>query len=154
MKTILVEGPPDLTLVRTLGFTRKTSSKRGGKGEVCNYLKKHTDLLALVDEDPHSTPSNYLKNLETKELMHSLLEYTDREKRHKIIALRPRLEEWILAVAKTAEIDLYKDFNLPNTAKALHDILPQKLAAFEKLIKHLVEDQSPSILFLKKQLIE
>lgn len=62
MKKVLVEGPPDLTLVRALGFTKKTSSKRDGKGEVCNTLKKNSNLLALIDEDPDSAPSAYLKN--------------------------------------------------------------------------------------------
>lgn len=152
MKKVLVEGPPDLVLVRALGFTKKRSSKRDGKGEVCNYLRKNSNLLALVDEDPDSQVSRYLKGLPQTALDFNLLEYKDLKNNNKIIALRPRLEEWILQVVKEAKIDLQKQFKLPDTPKDLHDALPQKLAEFERLISNLIAIQNPAILFLQKQL--
>ncbi len=79
--------------------------------------------------------------------------YTDTKNQHKIIALRPRLEEWIIKIAKTAGINLPKEFNLPDTPKALHECLPQKLTEFEYLIKHLLEVKNQAIQFLQNQLL-
>ena len=154
MKKIFVEGHPDLTLVRSMGFTRKNSKALGPKGEVINHVRKQTDGVALVDEDPQETPSAYLQKLKKEELGISFLRFTDVKKNNKIIALRPRLEEWIIRICTDSDISLPIDFGLPDTPKELHDVLPQRLPQLEKLIKHLLDIKNPPLIHLQSLLTE
>lgn len=153
MTMVFVEGPPDLALVRALGFTRKNSKRLGPKGEVIKHLMKKTGALALVDEDPGETSSRRLQSMRKEELEHNLLCYTDAKSGNKIIALRPRLEDWIIGICKVAGVSLEKGFSLPESPKELHRILPQQLPGFERLLKRLLTERNPSLLYLQDLLI-
>ena len=160
MSKVFLEGKTDFAFVRALGISRKNARVLDSKGEVCNYLAKHSEVIGLVDEDPGYTPSKYLQKLQKEELEHDLLLYLDSKNNNKIIALRPRLEEWLIKVCKKAGVKMNDPNNpkyelkLPNRPKELHDFLPQHLGQLEKLVAHLLELKNPALLLLQSHLLE
>ncbi len=162
MRKVFVEGKTDFAFVRALGISRKNARALGSKGDVCNYFAKHREVVGLLDEDPDETPSKYLRNLEKEkeELQHDLLLYEDSKNTNKIIALRPRLEEWLIKVCKDAGLkmndpnDPKYELKLPNKPKELHDFLPQHPEQLGTLVTHLLELKNPALLLLQSHLLE
>ena len=62
--------------------------------------------------------------------------------------LQPRLETWILKVAKDAKVDV-KVFGLDDDWKSLHKNINQKLPQFRNLIEHLLNESNEALLQLK-----
>jgi len=153
MKRIFVEGKSDFPFVRALNVPKKDIQKLGGKGRVCNHIETISGATGLVDEDPDEIPQEYLQRLPVKELEHDLLLYLDNRKNNKFIALRPRLEEWLIKVCKNAGVKM-SDFKLPEKPKELHGFLPQHPEHLEKLVRHLLELKNPALLFLQSHLLE
>lgn len=153
MSKVFVEGKTDFAFVRALGIVRKNARVLDSKGEVCNYLAKHSEVIGLVDEDPGDTPSKYLQKLKKEALGNDLLLYRDSKNRNKIIALRPRLEEWLIKVCKNAGVDM-NDYRLPEKPKELHDFLPQHTEQLEKIVQYLLEIKNPAILLLQSHLVK
>ena len=153
MRKVFLEGKTDFVFVRALGIPRKNARVLDSKGEVCNYLAKHSEAIGLVDEDPGDTPSKYLQKLKMTDLEHALLLYQDTKNNNKVVALRPRLEEWLLRICKQSGVKM-SEFNLPDKPKELHYFLPQHPEHLEKLIRHLLELKSPALLLLQSHLLE
>lgn len=65
---VLVECNPDVSLLRELGIPRRRIRHAGGKGDICNYLRKSKNAIALMDEDPDSSQPSYLRKLAEIEL--------------------------------------------------------------------------------------
>lgn len=151
MSKVFVEGKTDFAFVRALGISPKNARVLDSKGEVCNYFAKHSEAIGLVDEDPAETPSKYLQKLKKEELQYNLLLYRDSKNNNKIIALRPRLEEWLIKICKESELKM-SDFKLPEKSKELHDFLPQHPELLEKLIARLLELKNPALLLLQSHL--
>ncbi len=160
MKRIFVEGKSDFPLVRALDIPKKDIQKLGGKGKVCNHIEGISGATGLIDEDPDEIPHKYLQKLRPKELEHDLLIYLDNRKKNKFIALRPRLEEWLIKVCEHAGVKMNDPSNpkyelkLPNRPKELHDFLPQHPEQLEKLVAHLLELKNPALLLLQSHLLE
>ena len=133
---IFFEGKPDGVLLKVLGFSRKQIKNATSKGEVCNRLNKEQRASGLVDQDPGSSNPSYYKRLQLQQSKYKLNQYQDSELGNQLIEICPRLEEWILALAKQQGVDP-RSFGLPDTAKKLHDQVNKKLDAFRKFVDTL-----------------
>lgn len=133
---IYVECKPDYTLVKILGLSKKEIRHEGGKSKICNRLRKSSKSKGLVDEDPLSTQHPYIKTLRLLSDKDDIkVLYSEKAQNH-IFVLCPRLEEWILKIAKIAKVDPEK-YGLPNDANELHKIININLGKFAKLIEAL-----------------
>jgi hypothetical protein len=135
---IYTECKPDSSLMRILGIPNRQIIHLQGKPEVCKQLEKRERFIGLVDEDPFSVQPSYLKRLPVKEDLPScgLKILNDTYKNNDLIILCPRLESWILKVAKEAGIDI-KRYNLPNSEEKLHKEINTDLRKFERLLNDL-----------------
>lgn len=149
---IYVECNADQTLVETLVQSKKLISHSFGKGNVCNRLKKNTNSIGLVDEDPSCAQPGYIKKLEWISEKNGLKIYKDKNSNNTLIMLCPRLEEWILKASEEAKKDV-SDYGLPKDANSLHkrlsirkdrqkfrsliDVVRQKSQLIQSLGEHL-----------------
>jgi hypothetical protein len=147
MKQVHIECLPDELLVSKLGFERKFVTHHQGKSRIFDALKRKTNQLAMVDEDPGSTITSYEKSLKLVEVSQGIKFCTD-QSGNKIFILNGKLEDWIVAACKQHKIKL-SDFGLPEKPDDLHDVINQKLSNFDKLINKLIDNKNPAILKLK-----
>ncbi|RLF09984.1 MAG: hypothetical protein DRJ69_03745 [Thermoprotei archaeon] len=66
MSEILAEGRADRVFIKQLlNYINKSTeiTVEGGKGNVCNKLRRKHSLVAFIDEDPGSTQPSYLKQV-------------------------------------------------------------------------------------------
>jgi hypothetical protein len=150
-KAIHVECLPDEMLVSQLGFTRKIINHHSGKSRVFHQLKQSHHALALVDEDPGAPKTTYEKNLQWVQTLHGIQCYVD-SRGNKVAILTIKLEDWIIAVSKQANIDLAK-FGLPDKPNALHAVINQRLVKFEQLIQALLQSNNMALQSLKDWLM-
>jgi hypothetical protein len=146
MGKVHVECLPDETLVKKLGVTRKMVNHHAGKSRVFSKLKTTYGEIAMVDEDPGSVKTDYEKNLIFIDNSHGIRVYKD-ERDNRILILNGKLEDWIIATCKTANINISL-FGLPDRPNDLHGIINLRLSGFEKLIEHLKNDNNPGIILL------
>lgn len=137
---IYLECKADRALVQSLtGWPRReVRHENKGKGEVCNQLRKNGKCIGLVDEDPGSTQPKYLGALQTvKDLPDEGLRLLhDVARDNAVVVLCPRLEEWVLAAAKQAQVSL-KDYKLPDDPATLYDSLNLDPSRVEPLVAAL-----------------
>lgn len=148
---IHVECLPDETLAKQIGFTRKQIKHHQGKSRVFADLKRKTDQLAMVDEDPGSARSDYEKQFVFQEEVHGIKYFIDPARNNKIFILKIKLEDWILAVCKRNNINIDK-YGLPDRANDLHEVINNRLTSFERLISDLIQNNNQAILQLKNWL--
>jgi hypothetical protein len=146
MRKVHVECLPDETLVKKLGITRKMVTHHFGKSRVYNRLMRTNNEIAMVDEDPQSIKSDYEKQLIFVQEGCGIKIYKDMRD-NKILVLKIKLEDWIIAVCKEAQINI-TNFGLPQKPNDLHDVINHRLTNFEKLIDHLKQKENPCILQL------
>lgn len=151
---VYVECYADKALVNSLGIGEKKIVHAGGKSNVCKRLKRDTDSIGLVDEDPRSAQPSYIKSTQLHQECTSLniKLWLDRKRRNRIIMLCPRLEEWIIKAVKDAGQKM-GDFGVSNNPYVLHSelgIKPEKLRG----IINGIQGQSERIRLLKKFLVE
>ncbi|CAB49709.1 hypothetical protein [Pyrococcus abyssi] len=145
---IVVECKPDKLLVKMLIPGVKVVHS-GGKGNAAKILEKNENIIAMLDEDPESPQPRYLRELKEVERKHGIKILIDEKRKNKVILLTPRLEEWIISVAKRNGVRLEK-YYLPETGKELHAIINHNLSAFSNLILRLMD--SEELTFLKESL--
>jgi hypothetical protein len=104
-----------------------------------------------VDEDPGSSQPTYLGKLHLKAALHDIKVLTDNKRKNKLVVICPRLEEWVLNVAKKSGINV-SAYSLSKIPRELHRKLGSNADKLKPLIKDLLALQSPEILFLKDQL--
>jgi hypothetical protein len=146
MKRIHVECLPDETLLKQLGFSKKSITHHSGKSRVFKKLQSVKNEVAMVDEDPGSAKHPYenkLKRIETKE---GISKYTDASG-NIVVVLEGKLEDWIVSVCKKDKVKL-DSFNLPDNPDKLHDKINYSLPHFEKLVKHLKDTNNKAIQYL------
>lgn len=135
---IFIECKPDEALLKSLGVTKKRVDHRGNKPEVCKALEKNNNSKGLIDEDPWSVQPSYMDRLyitqNLKEDM-GIVVFSD-EKENIVIMLCPRLEEWILSVAKECKVDIRK-YGLPDDPEKLHGVVNLNLKKFHVLLDDL-----------------
>lgn len=135
---IFVECNADKTLLTSLGIGTQEICHAFSKGNVCNRLRKNKNCIGLVDEDPGSGQPQYLGTLTMVSDENAVRVLNDETNQNKLIVLCPRLEDWIVAAAKQAEVDL-ATYKLPANGNALHKVVNVRLDDFEQLIKEMKE---------------
>ena len=148
---ILVECKLDEMLVRhLLNISRKSIQHEPGKGKVCRHLQRGTRLTGIVDEDPGSAQPAYIQTLSEVEKWGNIRILKDNERNNYLVVLSPFLEGWILEVARKEGVNVKKEFNLPDNARRLHEILGANPGKFEGLLRRLAE--SEELEWLKERL--
>ncbi len=148
---LLLECLPDETLVRQLGRTRRDCQHLNDKGRVCNRLKKTENLVAMIDDDPGAAQPPYLQDLRLISNEHGVRILRDEKREHRVIILQPRLEEWIIETAESAQVEL-EDFGLSSRGNELHKEINFRVRAFIELIQALTTAKSPRIAHLEEAL--
>jgi len=138
-----VECNPDKALLCTLGISKKQVIHSFGKGNVCNRLKKTSNAIGLVDEDPKSAQPSYIKTLELTNIKDEIKLYFDSKTDNQLIMLCPRLEEWIVLAARSANKDIMK-YGLPDNANELHKVINVRQHSFQQLITN-IRNSSPML---------
>ena len=147
---LILECKPDEKLAMALGIARKQIRHQNDKGQVCNFLKKSTGNIGLIDEDPNSAQPKYLANCTIISSQWNIKELSDRSG-NVILIVSPRLEEWICQACLYSQIDLGK-FGLPLDPKQLHKEVNHKLPKFGDLVTELLTSKSPHLVHLKNLL--
>lgn len=146
---IHTECLPDETLLKKIGFGRKQIQHHQGKSRILSLFSRSNNLLGMIDEDPASVPHPYQARLTLDTQAHGLLLYKDHAAKNKLIALRIKLEDWIVAVTKQSGLQM-GDFKLPANPHDLHAVLNARIPAFENLLDALLERESPALLKLRQ----
>jgi len=148
---IYCECKPDEVLIKVL--INKKPKHGDNKSEICKRLENEKDKIALLDKDPTSSQPPYLKNLSKINNYSDLkLEICyDSVRNNKIILLNPRLEDWILRVAKNVGVNPI-DFDLPKNPKSLHKEINSKLDNFRRFLKKLLQESPKELQILRKEL--
>lgn len=135
-----VECDPDFALVEHATRTAGRDILHGGnKVGVLKMLLHKQGVIGMVDEDPASAQPPVLltfsTDVETSESGLKVLRSLSRTGA-KVVVLRPRLEEWILAACLEARVNPAA-YNLPTTGDALHAIINLKLQRYKEMLPAL-----------------
>jgi len=152
---IYFECKPDEKLVRTLtGFGWRELKHGANKSEICKLLEKSRGCKALLDEDPLSHQEPYFEKLPrtaVKNFPAWSLRLLQDHNSNTVILLCPKLEGWILNLAKSSGINP-ADFSLPAGENKLHELINTRLENYQKLIKELLKRKTPALISLQKLL--
>jgi hypothetical protein len=119
---IAVECYPDEMVLRALGVPRRQLLHEPRKGEVLNWLRKTPGAMGMVDEDPDSAQPRDLISYQQVQAEEGLVLLARQGRSgQRLIVVCPRLEDWLIQRAKICGVDP-KRYQLPGTAKELHDI--------------------------------
>jgi hypothetical protein len=150
---VFVECKADETTVVALGVPKRQVEHATGRSGVCSQLSKREGVTGMMDEDPHAEPAPYMKSLAEKSWEHEVRLCLDKQRGNRAIIISPRLEEWIVDSAKSGGVKL-TDFGFEsNNGVRLHAEVNNRLENLEKLVKFLLEKQSPRILRLQSLLL-
>jgi hypothetical protein len=152
MIKVVLECTPDETLVKNLGFTSSQVKHQPNKGAVCNYLIKNSGIIGMVDADPDSAQPRYFQNCTVVNNRYDITVYQHNTQNNRLIVINPDLESWVIKYAKHSKVSP-KKFGLPDTSKALHKEILQKLPKLERLISAIKSKKSPALFFLENQLL-
>jgi hypothetical protein len=150
---LLLECKPDEELARRLGRIRRDCLHLNDKGRVCNWLKRKEGLVAMIDEDPGAAQPPYLKELKRVSDEHGIRVLCDESRGHRVVILQPRLEEWVIETARTANIAM-EGFGLSERGNELHREINSRLPGFAKLVDRLLDVQSPRMACLQRLIRE
>lgn len=148
-RMVLVECKPDERLIRLLGVPCSRIRHEGSKGDLCNRLRREENHIAVIDEDPASAQPSYLRNARLIEENHGVRVLEDPQRGHRILMLCPRLEGWILQVARRNGIRP-EDHRLPPDEEKLHEEINLRPQRFEDLIRGLLERKCPELDYLRR----
>ena len=131
----------ELILVLTKVSRKQVRFKGMCKTEVLKKLREESEkhIVGVVDEDPDKNPPLLLRNFE---------EFANDERANirilrlneaKLIILRPRVEEWILKVARNSGLNV-KKYGLPEDAVKLHRYLKPSRQGILNRFRTFMED--------------
>ena len=146
---LLLECKPDEVVAHTLGRTRRECVHHNDKGRVCHTLQKRQGCVAMIDEDPMSSQPPYLAKLVEVSNQWGLRVLSDRQRQHRIVIVRPRLEEWLIAAASEAGIEL-AGYGLSDRGNGLHRDINSKLPKLEELLRDLLRVRCARLLHLQR----
>lgn len=152
---IYLECKADETLVRSLGTRRRDISHQRNKEQVLKMITRVTNCIALVDEDPNSSPPQLFGQLLRQEdsLAQGILLYLDRSRNNQVVVLCPNLEGWVIRSAQESRIRHDRPpYRLPDSAHSLHSVINDRLPTLRHLLTALLAAQSPRILKLRQLL--
>ncbi len=147
----------DEVLPEALGVASRSIISLGGIGNVVNKVAKETSAIGIIDEDPGYPKPSSLRQffLEENARPHKLKFYRHNGNNNLLIVLSPKLEPWILGVAKLAKIDITKH-RLSDKPRQLHVGLLNIHGRNQliKFITHLIDQNNPTIIYLQDTLIK
>lgn len=143
-----LECKPDEVLARRLGRTRRQCLHHNDKGRVCKALQRSTGSVGMIDEDPGAAQPLYLAKLVVLSDDHRVRVLEDRSRQHRVVILRPRLEEWVIFTAEAVKINL-EDFGLSHRGNTLHREINSRLVKFDEALQALLTAASPGLLHLR-----
>jgi hypothetical protein len=145
---LLLECKADEIVARRLGRTRKQCLHHSDKGRVCNAPKRTTGRIGLIDEDPGSAQPPYLATLQEISNEYDLRVFEDAGRKHRVIVVRPRLEDWLIKSAQASGSNI-SDFGLSDRPNELHREINSKLPKLEDLLDELLQVGNPRIRYLQ-----
>jgi hypothetical protein len=151
MKFVALECKPDETLIKALGINRKNITHQPNKGAVFNFLEKKTNYLGMVDEDPGAANPKFFEHFKSEGDLHDVEFYRIQKLSIELIVIKPRLEDWIVAQAKSVQLDLTAH-SLPADGKQLHKVINARLPKFESVVLELMNRKAKGVLRLKELL--
>lgn len=149
---LLLECKPDEVLARRLGRTRRDCIHHNDKGRVCNALKRASGYVGMIDEDPESAQPPYLATLTERSDECDVRLLHDARRDHRIVIIRPRLEEWLIKTTSQAGLRMI-DFGLSERGNELHREINSRLPKLEELLTALLDAQSPRLLHLQSLIV-
>lgn len=142
---IYLECYADEALVRSFGATSRMVKHAFSKGEVCNMLRKASNAVGIIDEDPHSGKPSYEKSMLGNKVYEDARVILCQEKGsgNKLVIIRPALEEFIIKLSRDYKIDI-GSYKLASDPERLHDELSfkknqQKFKDFDRLLSDLLK---------------
>ena len=130
---------PDTLLVKAL--TGKRVVHVGGKARLIKKILelKGEPCKGIIDEDPRSSQPPQLRNFSEIRILEAVkLKIYAGPREKVIIALSPRLEEWIISAAKESGLRL-TSYNLPEDPDTLHKVINLDPRKLQKLLTDLEE---------------
>lgn len=92
------------------------------KGKVLEQIDDRSNVIGLIDADPHDPQPGLLRNYIRDELSNGLAILTRRgNPTNKIVELTPRFENWIIDRVRNNGLSM-NQFGLPETPSELHKI--------------------------------
>ena len=154
---VYIEGITDQALPEALGVADRSIIALGGIGNVVNKVAKEIRSIGIIDEDPgYPKPSSFGQFfLDDNAKQHNLKFYRHKSNNNLLIVLSPKLELWILRVAKLAKIDITK-YHLSNKPNHLRIDLRGSNARnyLKKFVAYLISQNNATILYLQDVLIK
>ncbi len=145
---LFLECKPDEVLARVAGVPRRGIVHSPGKGNVSKSLGRNSGAMGLVDEDFGSAEPRTLSEFIEESTLHDLRLKTNKIRNNRLVVVCPRLEDWVIKTAKAANLKM-DDFSLSEHPRELHADINHRLPNLERLLKELLERQSPRLLHLK-----
>lgn len=108
-------------------------------------------MIGMIDEDPNTIQPRYLQDLAVVSNEHDIAVYEDHDRGHRLIVLRPRLEEWLIQTARSEEIEMIQ-FGLSERGNDLHREINSRLPSLVKLIDQLLATNSARLRHLQSLL--
>jgi hypothetical protein len=157
---IFYECFSDERLVKALtGLGKDVLRHSFGKPRVCSELSKRKDSKGLIDEDKGAAKPPYLAKIAKNSPLidsakhNKLRVHKDPKRNNCLIIICPRLEEWILEIARKEKVSP-NDFDLPETPGELHKISSKEQRDnFEKFIRKLQAQGSEDLKALQSLLL-
>jgi hypothetical protein len=132
---IFVECYADLVLLTSSGIATKRDIMHEfkGKGEICQRLRRATNGIGMIDEDPASAqPRLVVESRVIEDIpQHGIKVLSHYQTKSHLLVLCPYLEVWFLVGAQQAKIDITK-FNLPDKPHQLRKMIRLDTTKFEK----------------------
>ena len=138
----------DESLLKSFGLTSKelTGGHSFGRSKVSQRLKRSSDSVGLIDEDPGASRDQYLNHLfqlKPDYQDNNLTCISDRKLRNRLIVIRPNLESWTVKLAIEKNLDLANLYGLSMQPSKLHEILaPKENSKARDNLKQFINDVS------------
>jgi hypothetical protein len=150
--SLYIECKADEALVLALGIPKREVEHAANRAGVCAQLARHNNVTGMVDEDPDSVPQSYMRSLPQESWEHSIRVLRDEERGNWLIALSPRLEEWLVQTAKGVSLKM-TDFGFESdNGVQLHGEINHRLGSLVQLVEALLKNKSQRILRLQSLL--
>lgn len=148
---LYLECKPDETLAVALGVSPRTIIHSHGKGRISNYLKKKTDVMAMVDDDLGGSDTPTLLQFTEVSSNHDVKLKLNKATNNRLVVIYPRLEPWVIKTAKDAGVKMEKH-GLPEKLRDLDEIINFRLKNLTSLLTELVELKNPRVVWLQSLL--
>lgn len=151
------ECKPDRLLISLLiGESERQVVHQGNRPEVLRWLTRNHECTGMIDEDPDSYQSPYIRELaiENDEIALGIKLLVDRNRSNRVVVICPRLEDWILRAAARAGVDVTRrPYGLPSDGHQLNEIINYRLPGFRRLVEQLQLNQSDLLRKLQQFLL-